>query len=250
MERGIDDILSGFVSISLEEMNAIRLINRTDMKYVTTRAGLEKILALVEQEYRVQEIGGAHNLPYYTLYYDTPRQDMFMAHQNGRSTRQKVRIRSYVGSGLSFLEVKSKNNHGRTDKRRVRVATTGLGEEGSREFLSRHLFCAPECLDAQLENRFDRITLVNRCMTERLTIDTNLRFHNLRTGNDCSLKDLVIIELKRDGNTASPVREILRRLRVHPGGFSKYCMGLLLTDASLKRNCFKPRLHALEHLLA
>lgn len=44
------------------------------------------------------------------------------------------------------------------------------------------------------------MTLVNRDKTERLTIDTNIRFRNLHTGREQSLPDLVIIELKQDGN--------------------------------------------------
>jgi hypothetical protein len=54
--------------------------------------------------------------------------------------------------------------------------------------------------------------------------------------------NLVIIELKRDGLVYSPVLEMLRRLRIHPHGFSKYCMGAALTNQQLPVNRFKRKL--------
>ena len=55
-----------------------------------------------------------------------------------------------------------------------------------------------------LENSFGRITLVNHAMTERVTIDLNLYFHNLQTGCDSNLSRLAVIELKRNGRMESP----------------------------------------------
>lgn len=250
MKNNIIQSLSRFAPITLEEMQHIRLMNRTDTKYLTTLPALEELLFLAQKQYRIQEIGNDRNMPYYTLYYDTPALDMFRAHQNGKLSRQKIRTRSYVNSGHTFLEIKNKNNKGRTDKRRIRIPSVEIRPEACRDFLSGVTRYPAESLSGQLENRFNRITLVNRQMTERLTIDTELRFHNLRNDNRRTLEQLVIIEQKRDGNTPSPIREILRTLRIHPAGFSKYCMGTILTDNTLKHNRLKPRLHALEHLLS
>ena len=61
--------------------------------------------------------------------------------------------------------------------------------------------------------------------------------------------DLVIIELKRDGLVYSPVLEMLRQLRIHPHGFSKYCMGAAMTNAQLPLNRFKPKLHDVEKIM-
>jgi len=105
-------------------------------------------------------------------------------------------------------------------------------------------------LREKLENRFDRITLVNNRKTERLTIDTNLRFHNLVTGQNCDLTGIAIIELKRDGLIDSPILALLQQLRIMPSGFSKYCMGSALTNPQLKRNLFKVRLRMVDRLLS
>jgi hypothetical protein len=62
--------------------------------------------------------------------------------------------------------------------------------------------------------------------------------------------DLVIIELKRDGLVSSPVLDMLRQLRIHPHGFSKYCMGSALTgNDHLPVNRFKRKLIEINKLV-
>jgi len=117
------------------------------------------------------------------------------------------------------------------------------------EFLRSNLQYNPYSLCEQLENRFDRITLVNKGMTERLTIDINLRFHNIATGNYRFMDHIAIIELKRDGRVYSPILSLLNQLRIKPHGFSKYCIGSALTNNSLHCNRLKPRLHSIERIL-
>lgn len=234
------ELLFGYDPISLEEMKSVRLMNRMDTKYLTTYSTLLRLLELASEEYRVQMVDGICNLPYYTLYFDTDDYRMYMDHLHGRKKRQKIRVRRYEASGLSFLEVKNKNNKGCTEKLRVPCLE---GEESVFDgFVSSHTGYTSSVLFRRVENRFSRITLVNRNMTERLTIDTDIRFHNFHTGNVCGLGDLVIIELKRSGHIASPISDMLWQLRIHPAGFSKYCMGMALTDEDLKQNRFKPRL--------
>lgn len=256
------NILNLYEPITLDEMSGIRLMNRTDTKFVTTTSKLYKLLEMAAQAYRVQEIDGRRMASYYTMYFDTESHAMYLAHHNGRKNRQKLRIRSYVDSGLNFLEVKTKNNHGRTKKKRVemenfdpRSPRYDISFADQTEvspdygvFLNHYLRYRPETLVEHLENRFDRITLVNKKKTERLTIDTNLRFHNVLTGKKMSMDGLAIIELKRDGLAESPILEMLRQLRIQPMGFSKYCMGTALTNDSMKRNRFKPRLMMIERM--
>ena len=242
------DLLLRFAPISLDEMSGIKLMNRTDTKFITTVARLEDLLVKAQEQYRIQEVDGDRNMPYFTRYFDTPECHMYVSHQNGKKTRQKVRVRSYENSGLAFIEVKNKNNHGRTKKKRVSLEHKDVCHACYNDFLCQHLNYNPEILLAQIENNFNRITLVNKQKTERLTIDTGLRFNNLVTGNEMGLNQLVIIELKRDGNVYSPIRDIMRDLHIQPQGFSKYCMGMALTNESLKKNRFKERLMLLEKM--
>lgn len=234
------EILLSFSPITLEEMSAVKLMNRTDTKFVTTESKLREILSMAADDYFVQEISGEREANYHTLYYDTQVNSMYLAHHNGKKTRQKLRIRSYVDSDLHFLEVKTKNNHGRTKKKRVTI--NGESLLPYKEFLTDKLWFDHNEMLPKIENQFKRITLVNKKKTERLTIDCNLRFHNFETDARLSLDNIVIVELKRDGLQPSPILSILNKLRIRPMGFSKYCMGMAMTNPTLKQNRFKQRI--------
>lgn len=235
-------LLRVFTPISLEEMSGVKLMNRTDTKFVTNMAKLHQLLEIAQDDYFVQEIDGERNLEYDTTYFDTKTFDMYNQHQWNHTNRQKIRFRTYCISGLQFMEVKTKNNHGRTKKKRIEVTDMNVCEQEKSDFLGKYLRYDVDTLQPALNNHFSRITLVNKAKTERLTIDSALRFHNLVSGVDRDMGDLVIIELKRDGQVYSPVLEMLRRLRIHPHGYSKYCMGSALTNSELSVNRFKCKL--------
>ena len=237
------ELLKTFAPISLEQMSSVKLMNRTDTKFVTTQKQLQQLLTMALKDYYIQEIDGQRNLEYDTTYFDTRGFDMYCEHQHGHANRQKIRFRTYCISGLQFMEVKTKNNHGRTKKKRMEVTDMNLRDEEKRQFLSEHLRYDAGSLQPALNNHFSRITLVNRAKTERLTIDSSLRFHNLQNDLMLDMGDLVIIELKRDGQVFSPVLEMLHQLHIHPHGFSKYCMGSALTcQRLLPVNRFKTKL--------
>ena len=237
------ELLDAFKPITLEEMKSVKLMNRTDTKFVTNTRKLSQLLEMAQQDYYVQDISGQRNLDYDTTYFDTTTFDMYTQHQCGHLNRQKIRFRTYCISDLQFMEVKTKNNHGRTKKKRIEVTDMDLTDATKRQFLHKHLRYDVEQLQPVLTNHFSRITLVNKAMTERLTIDTALKFHNLMNDNCKDMGQLVVIELKRDGLVYSPILQMLRRLRIQPHGFSKYCMGSALTGADyLPVNRFKSKL--------
>lgn len=241
-------------------MEAVKLMNRVDTKYVTTQQQLLQVLLLAQQEYYVQEIDGQRIADYDTLYFDTPDLQMYTEHHNRRLVRQKVRIRRYVGSpsalqqgaDLTFLEIKNKNNQGRTKKKRIEVANQEVLETPSNEVLAfMHKRCQYDSasLLPELRTAFRRITLVNKKKTERLTIDMDLRWSNMQTGISKTYQPLVIIELKRDGNSSSPMLYIMQQLRIKPMKISKYCVGTALTNPSVKQNRFKPKIRKIEKLI-
>jgi len=244
------ELLKTFAPISLEQMSSVKLMNRTDTKFVTTLERLQQLLKMAQKDYYIQEIDGERNLEYDTTYFDTRNFDMYCQHQYNHANRQKIRFRTYCISGLQFMEVKTKNNHGRTKKKRIKVTDMDLADDVKRAFLAEHLRYDVADLQPAIRNNFERITLVNRAKTERLTIDTNLQFFNLVSGENRHMGPLVIIELKRDGLCYSPVLEMLRQLHIHPHGFSKYCMGSAMTNSQLPVNRFKPKLRDVEKILA
>lgn len=245
----IEESIASFQPITLEEMSGVKLMNRTDTKFVTTIPQLLRLLAMAGLDYYVQDIDGERNMLYDTTYFDTQGFDMYKEHQHGHVNRQKIRFRTYVSSHLQFMEVKTKNNHGRTKKKRIEVDDMDLHDEQKRDFLAKHLKFAVDTLVPHMHNYFRRVTLVNKGKTERLTIDSSLQFHNVLTHTDRDMGQLVIIELKRDGQVFSPVLDMLRQLHIHPHGFSKYCMGAALTNELLPVNRFKEKLRDVERIL-
>lgn len=239
----VGNLISSFMPISLQEMEKVRLMNRMDTKYTTHPERLYQLLKQMQPEYFVQEIQGNRISPYQTLYLDTPDLHMYRIHQTGRRTREKIRMREYQDSHLTFLEIKDKNNKGRTSKIRIPLPEIEykLGAKAG-EFIRKHAKYNPEELIPHLRNQFDRITLVNKAMTERLTIDPGISFYNVKTGFSYQLPHLIIIELKQDGNFPSPAKNLLAGLHIRPVSISKYCLGCILTVPSLKYNRFKSRL--------
>lgn len=238
----LDSLIAQFPPITLAQMSSVKLMNRTDTKFVTTLPMLLRLLDMAREDYYVQEIDGERNMLYDTTYFDTSDFDMYNDHQHGHANRQKIRFRTYVSSHLQFMEVKTKNNRGRTKKKRIEVADMDLHDSVKRDFLRQYLHFDVDALIPHMHNYFRRVTLVNKAMTERLTIDTQLQFHNLLTDADKDMGTLVVVELKRDGLVFSPVLEKLRQLRILPHGFSKYCMGAAMTNPGLPINNFKPKL--------
>ena len=246
---GLDEKISRFKPITLAEMSGVKLMNRTDTKFVTTMPQLLRLLDMARDDYYAQEIDGERNMLYDTTYFDTESYDMYSEHQHGHTGRQKLRFRTYVSSHLQFMEIKTKNNHGRTKKKRIEVADMDLADPAKRDFIGSHLHFDVDTLIPHMHNHFRRVTLVNNAKTERLTIDTQLHFHNVQTDTDKDMGPLVIVELKRDGLVFSPVLQMLRRLRIHPHGFSKYCMGAAMTNDHLLVNNFKEKLTDVRRIL-
>jgi len=245
----MESIIRNFKPITLAEMKSVRLMNRTDTKFVTTMPMLIRLLEMARGDYYAQEINGERNMLYDTTYFDTLDFGMYREHQCGHTNRQKLRFRTYVSSNLQFMEIKTKNNHGRTKKKRIEVSDMDLADHEKRDFIASHLHFGVDTLIPHMHNHFHRVTLVNNAKTERLTIDTQLHFHNVQTGEDKDMGQLVIVELKRDGQVYSPVLEMLRQLRIHPHGFSKYCMGAAMTNDGLPVNNFKEKLIDVKRIL-
>lgn len=248
-DRLMDELLRTMPPITLAEMSGVKLMNRTDTKFVTTMPRLLELLKMAQQDYYVQDIDGERNMLYDTTYFDTTSFGMYQEHQHGHTGRQKLRFRTYVSSHLQFMEIKTKNNHGRTKKKRIEVGDMDLNDTEKRAFIAERLHFGVDELIPHMHNYFHRVTLVNRDKTERLTIDTQLQFNNVVTGRSKDMGPLVIVELKRDGLVFSPVLEMLRQLHIHPHGFSKYCMGAAMTNPTLPVNRFKEKLRDVEKIL-
>ena len=249
----VPDILQMLPPISLEEMSAVKLMNRTDTKYLLNNRMLEQIAQHWQGLFFVQENLQKRVAQYKTLYFDTSDALTYTIHHNKQLHRQKIRERIYVDTNTCFLEVKNKVNTGRTKKKRIEIPMEGFGSlydtEQKRAFLAEKVWVTQEELHPRLQNAFQRITLVNRQKSERITIDSGISFHNLLTGCDASADGLVIIEVKQNGNIPSDFKRLLLDARIQSHGLSKYCLGMLLTDDHVKYNRFKPKIRMVSKLV-
>lgn len=243
-----EQTLSTLDRISLAEMDSVALMNRTDTKYVLNAEHLPRLLENVGHTYRVLCVDSICLSPYCTLYFDTPEHECFVQHHNGKLNRQKFRIRQYQTSGIFFLEVKAKNNKGRTNKRRIPI-------DGFKEILSSESAGYIESITGkslelvpQLWSHFSRITLVDRRQPERVTLDLNLEFSF--NGVKKGLPRIAIVEVKQERESrCSSIRGYLRQERIRPMRISKYCLGSTLLKPHLKSNRFKPKLRAIHNLV-
>lgn len=247
--KSIDEKLSMMDTITLEQMSNIRLMNRIDTKFLINVSNLPFLLEMARQDYYVQEIKERRKAYYRTLYFDTPQATMYTVHQNGKLNRQKIRIREYVESNLMFFEVKKKNSKGRTSKKRIMVDNVNvLHDTKAIDFLNENSLFKMKEIDFRLKNNFYRVTLVNREMSERLTIDFNINFENCVTGRKNTVEKLCIVEVKQDGNAHSHFTDYLHILRIKKRSISKYCLGMVLTDPNIKYNRFKEKLRYINKL--
>lgn len=237
----LQEILNTFEPVSLAEMDAVRLMNRTDTKYIFHRDRLPEFLAEVRSYYRVLSVDGNRISSYETRYFDTEDLLFYRLHHNEKLNRHKVRFRNYVESNLCFLEIKFKTNKDRTIKNRMVVP--GFEDElseDSQRFL-RDVSGIESKLHYVLTNKFNRITLVNKFTPERVTIDLDISFRD--KSNHKELPFLVIAEVKQEKYLQeTPFVKMLKNRLIRPEGMSKYCAGCYLMRSDVKLNNFKEKI--------
>lgn len=236
-------------TITLDEMDQVKLMDRLDTKYWFNSTGLVQVLERVKNDYYILTIDNQLMMPYASTYFDTTRDALYTAHHNGKLNRYKVRRRTYLISGISYLEVKFKSNKGRTVKRRFKTEQQAMELSPiEKEFIAKETPLSVEDLQVSLDNRFQRIMLVNKNFNERCTIDLNLQYSY--DEREVMLGDLVIVEIKSErGGGLSPIALALRDLRFKSAGFSKYCVGRTMTDPGVKQNAFKNKLRKINKII-
>ena len=233
-------IISDFIPISLGEMDDVKLMSRTDTKFAFNANKMPELLVQLMSFYRVLEIDGQLIHDYKSLYYDTDDRKFYLDHHNGRVNRNKIRFREYVGSKLTFLEVKMKNNKGRTIKKRIQVAAISDELSDKQQQYIEKIIGIPLQVSAKQRINFSRITLVHKTQKERLTMDVNLTFENDNDNGD--MKHIVIAEVKQERmSRSSDFMRIAKEMHILPIRISKYCLTTLALNPLLKRNRFKEK---------
>jgi hypothetical protein len=235
-------------SISLAEMDSVALLNRIDNKYVLNEEQLALIVDSIAENYFVLEIDGHRVFTYENNYFDTKDLRFYYDHHNGYVNRIKVRSRKYLETNSSFFEIKKKEKVDRTNKIRVSLddILTELDNEKSqtvRSFSRKSL----DDLCVILNNRFNRVTFINKNFTERMTLDFNIQFSDNRKIKE--FNKFYVLEIKQSKSSSrSPITEQLKKNNIREQSFSKYIFGVLSLNKSVRRNNFLPILKNIEKI--
>ena len=248
MNNEISHIISQMQPISLEEMDSVKLLNRTDTKFLFQISKLPTILSEVKDAYRVLHVEQNPFQAYSTIYYDTIDKKMYHIHQNGKANRYKVRHRTYGSSGIAFLEVKFKNNKKVTFKKRIKYDIS-QGLENAQEFLQKHSPFSWNELEPTSQVNYTRVTLVSLTHGERITVDWNLQVSNEDTGKNVDFSHICIVELKREkGKSNTEMAKALKKYRVFKKSMSKYAIGTAASSDDVRLNRFKRKLRYIDKL--
>lgn len=245
----MENNLAGFSGTTLHNIETIKLMKRFDTKFIFHSNKLPAVFDYLRPHYQVLEINGKRFFRYENLYYDTDDYFFYHQHHNQRLNRYKLRCRKYLESDDCYFEIKFKNNKMKTIKSRIRLEDKNIHDEllhESRDFARKSVAVdhgnIVDKVQPALWIRFNRITFANIIKKERLTFDVHLAYTG-RNSHSCKINHLIIAELKSEtASPNSPFFQYLKDLRIFPSPFSKYCMGVALTDNKVKSNRFKKNL--------
>ncbi|MFF5078312.1 polyphosphate polymerase domain-containing protein [Actinoplanes sp. NPDC000266] len=232
-------------TIALEELiEQGALLKRFDHKYVLPAQALPALVEALPGDTRILEIEGRRRFPYRSTYFDTPGLDSYLGAARRRRRRFKLRVRTYLGTGTDFLEVKTRGSRGITIKDRFPYA----GEHDRLDPAARDLACAvltkariavdPDFAPA-LATHYERTTLFVPSSGSRVTIDHDLAWALPGQPAGPALPGRVVVETKSPRVT-SPVDRLLWSLAYRPSPMSKYATGLAVLRPDLPANRWRP----------
>ncbi|MFK8022415.1 MAG: polyphosphate polymerase domain-containing protein [Ilumatobacter sp.] len=240
------DVSRSFAPIGLVEIQAhADLQSRIDRKYVVDLATADDFVTSMPEQIARLEIDDLTAFAYRSTYFDTPDLDCFHDSAHRRRRRFKVRIRTYVDSGLAMAEVKVKSGRGRTIKHRLEIGTedTVHLHDPVRNW-ARELVHRPDAIDelsAVLTSRYRRRTFVDTSDWSRCTIDDRIHFDDFADGR-ADIGDHVIIETKSTGSVGSLDRWLWRN-GIRPVKISKYCSAAAAMHPELPSNRWSRTIH-------
>lgn len=244
-----EQLLNSMPCINLDQLQAYSLMRRYDSKYLVPEKALIKIVQRITDSYFVLEVENIRLSPYCTTYYDSSDFMFYRQHHSSIRKRVKVRTRTYLSTDKSYLEIKRKGLSNRMVKERIAIEPCDLyGSECVDRFFDEHCPIPQEMLEAKLHNQFMRITLANRFLIERVTIDLGLTF--LNRNKKIVLPGVAVLEVKQEKlHTKTALVTALHDAHLNPQNFSKYCIGISLLEPQVKHNRFKKNLIQLKKLL-
>ena len=244
----------GIDTITLAELNSeASLLTRIDRKYLVPPGATQEVVNHLAPRAQVLQSDGLRHFRYASTYFDTPGLDAYFLAAYKRRRRYKIRTRTYLDSGLCFLEVKTNGSREATVKDRFKYDPDDADRitPDGRLFVIERLVESSTCsldeantiaqaLVPVMDSTYSRTTLHLPHDEARATFDTELTWdlfdpdgRRLKTG--VSVGHLNVVETKNP-STASPTDRLLWRRGHRPARISKYATGMALLYANLPTN--------------
>lgn len=251
---------------TLEDLNASAgLLTRIDRKYLVASDTAQGVIDALAERALVLDIDGLRCFSYASTYFDTPELGSYFQAAHKRRRRFKIRTRSYLDSGLTFLEVKTRGPRGATIKQRMdyraadadHLTPEGLGFiadclaplSGSVRDARR----VARSLKPVMSTTYRRTTLHLPDDGARATIDTDLTWTAFASGEDDEGEErgsgtratrrgaprpagpLAVVETKNPAR-CSPTDRYLWANGHRPSRISKYATGMAVLHPELPAN--------------
>ena len=244
----------GIDTITLAELNSeASLLTRIDRKYLVPPGATQEVVNHLAPRAQVLQIDGLRHFRYASTYFDTPGLDAFFLAARKRRRRYKIRTRTYLDSGLCFLEVKTNGSREATVKDRFKYDP----DDADRITPDGHLFVIERLVESStcsldeastiaqalvpvMDSTYSRTTLHLPHDEARATFDTQLTWDlfgpdGKRLEQGVSVSHLNVVETKNP-STASPTDRLLWHQGHRPARISKYATGMALLHPKLPAN--------------
>ena len=244
----------GINTITLAELNSeASLLTRMDRKYLVPPGDTQHVISHLAPRAQVLQIDGLRHFRYASTYFDTPGLDAFFLAARKRRRRYKIRTRTYLDSGLCFLEVKTNGSREATVKDRFKYDPDDADRitPDGRLFVIERLVESGTCSSDEartiadalvpvMDSTYSRTTLHLPHDEARATFDTRLTWDlfgpdGKRLGQGVSVDHLNVVETKNP-STASPTDRLLWHQGHRPARISKYATGMALLHPELPAN--------------
>ena len=244
----------GIETITLAELNSeASLLTRMDRKYLVPPGDTQHVISHLAPRAQVLQIDGLRHFRYASTYFDTPGLDAYFLAARKRRRRYKIRTRTYLDSGLCFLEVKTNGSREATVKDRFKYDPDDADRvtPDGRLFVIERLVESGTCSSDEartiadalvpvMDSTYSRTTLHLPHDEARATFDTELTWdlfdpdgRRLKPG--VSVSHLNVVETKNPA-TASPTDRLLWNQGHRPARISKYATGMALLHPELPAN--------------
>jgi hypothetical protein len=233
---------------AFEEIVKIKRSERFVSSFVFEKSALLSVLREAAYSHRLLTDGGNPFFIFKSQYYDTGQYNLYRDHHNEKLNRWKIRRSENVTSGKIKFEIKFYDNKNKTQRWSLETDNRNNAlSKPEKQLVKRLTPFKPKCLITSLCVTYRRFTLLGSDNSLRVTVDTDLQF--LHRGNLIRLPQLVVAEVKQ--SQFSPrglIHDILKSHQIHPKNFSKYCIGLAISNKQVKRNNFKPIINFINSL--